>query len=269
MENGSWVREISHPAGFVVPASSRISRSSLAKAGCPDDLRDAILAAYHRLGRGWVVVHSSATPPGTRKEVKGDDALIDAIVRAWMAGFTESAERTAAGPRDEPGVEIDVTATTRILVPTDFSACSEAAARVAAQMAGALGGTIDLLHVRALPLVPPFAPAAASLIEMELRDEVAREQADARLQAQLDSLEAEGHPHSRSLQSVGDAADEIVAFAIAGNYDFIVMGTHGRGAVGRFFIGSVAIKVMREAPCPVITVREGGDQPSLEPRARP
>jgi nucleotide-binding universal stress UspA family protein len=50
-------------------------------------------------------------------------------------------------------------------------------------------------------------------------------------------------------------ADNIVAYARTADIDLIVMGTHGRGAFDRLFLGSVAERVMRMAPCPVLTVR--------------
>jgi universal stress protein A len=62
----------------------------------------------------------------------------------------------------------------------------------------------------------------------------------------------------RSVQSTflqGAAHTEIVRFATEGHFDLIVMGTHGRTGVGHALIGSVAERVVRKAPCPVLTVR--------------
>jgi nucleotide-binding universal stress UspA family protein len=57
------------------------------------------------------------------------------------------------------------------------------------------------------------------------------------------------------VRSAGSAASDIVEYARAHNIDLIVMGTHGRGPIQHLFMGSVAEKVVRAAPCPVLTVR--------------
>ena len=53
----------------------------------------------------------------------------------------------------------------------------------------------------------------------------------------------------------GSAAPEIVRFATDRDIDMIVVGTHGRGGLAHVLLGSVAEKVVRKAPCPVLTVR--------------
>ncbi|MGC4084340.1 MAG: universal stress protein [Vicinamibacterales bacterium] len=62
----------------------------------------------------------------------------------------------------------------------------------------------------------------------------------------------------------GAPADEIVNFARGNEIDLIVMGTHGRGLVGHLLMGSVAEKVVRTAPCPVLTVRNPHAAQGLE-----
>ena len=49
---------------------------------------------------------------------------------------------------------------------------------------------------------------------------------------------------------------EIIRYAKANDVDLIVMGTHGRGAIAHILLGSVAEKVVRKSPCPVLTVRQ-------------
>ena len=56
---------------------------------------------------------------------------------------------------------------------------------------------------------------------------------------------------------MGSAAEEIVHAAESGQFDVVVMGTHGRSGIGRLLLGSVAETVMRHAQIPVLTVREG------------
>jgi nucleotide-binding universal stress UspA family protein len=60
---------------------------------------------------------------------------------------------------------------------------------------------------------------------------------------------------ARRFVVIGDARAEILAHAEREGVDLIVMGTHGRGGAARLFLGSVAERIVRAAPCPVLTVR--------------
>ena len=77
---------------------------------------------------------------------------------------------------------------------------------------------------------------------------------------QLDDLAASRapsapEPHTAVLTSTS-AAKAIIGYAADEHIDLIVMGTHGRAPVARMFLGAVADRVVRTAPCPVLTVRE-------------
>ena len=63
----------------------------------------------------------------------------------------------------------------------------------------------------------------------------------------------------------GFCAGEICDFARAGDFDLIVMGTHGRRGLNRMLLGSVAERVLRVAPCPVLTLRAEGQLTQAEP----
>ena len=63
---------------------------------------------------------------------------------------------------------------------------------------------------------------------------------------------------SERATSVGHPFVEIIRYAKANEIDLIVIGTHGRGPVKHLLLGSVAEKVVRKAPCPVLTVRQPG-----------
>ena len=69
---------------------------------------------------------------------------------------------------------------------------------------------------------------------------------------------------------IGDEAEEIVHLAQEEGYDLIVIGTHGRTGLGRLLMGSVAEKVLRRAPCPVLTIKHPfpGAQPAPPAKAR-
>jgi nucleotide-binding universal stress UspA family protein len=142
---------------------------------------------------------------------------------------------------------------TRILVPIDFSPPSNAALEYARTVAARFGASLHLLHVaddpyRALYSAEVFVP------EMEgLRDEILAD-ATARLQRQLRMGDIQ--QLAATVQAiVGTPAASIVEYAEAHDIDLIVMGTHGRGGLSNLLMGSVAERVVRTAPCPVLTVR--------------
>ena len=139
-----------------------------------------------------------------------------------------------------------------ILVPTDYSSFSCEAFPWAAMFAAKFKAKIILLHVL-LPTNANWMSAIPgnpweSILDQE--DESMIEQFTANMNADFDpSLEIE------TLVSVGNAAFEIIRVAKKRKASVIVMGTHGRTGLSHVFMGSVAEKVVREAPCPVFTVK--------------
>lgn len=140
---------------------------------------------------------------------------------------------------------------TRILVPTDFSSGSEQAWAVARQLAGRLGAEIVLLHV--LIELPLFA---GSLTMEHARDvfDAARRWAENMLGEWTAKAVASGL-RARWVVATGVPHAEIAAAATRERADLIVLGTHGRGGLDRALLGSVADRVIRLAPCPVLSVR--------------
>jgi nucleotide-binding universal stress UspA family protein len=104
-----------------------------------------------------------------------------------------------------------------------------------------------------LPDGSTFAPTPEQLVE-------AGQRADHGLSAAVDALRRRiDHAIDiKTITAIGDTVDEILRSADPGQYDVIVMGTHGRTGLRRLVIGSVAEKVVRRAPIPVLTVREHG-----------
>ncbi|MEX2221242.1 MAG: universal stress protein [Candidatus Rokuibacteriota bacterium] len=139
----------------------------------------------------------------------------------------------------------------RIVVPTDFSTCSEEAWRLARRVAAATGGELILTHVLS------EAPLYGESLMTDVRHvyEGARKWAEATLEAWVAEARAAGLTARTALRT-GVAHREVVALATDERADLIVIGTHGRGGVDRALIGSVADRVVRLAPCPVLTVRE-------------
>lgn len=144
----------------------------------------------------------------------------------------------------------------RILVPTDFSTGAENASLTAVALAAAVHGHVDLVHwfnppAVMLPDGSTFPATPAQLLEVSDRAEAALAEALATLRARTGGqIAIEGSTR------MGSAADEILQLAAAGKYDLIVMGTHGRTGIRRLMLGSVAEKVLRRSPIPVLTVRE-------------
>jgi nucleotide-binding universal stress UspA family protein len=138
----------------------------------------------------------------------------------------------------------------RILCPVDLSELSVPTLAYA----GAIATWYDA-HLTALHVVPSFTPMdvrtgvePVSMVYPVPRDEVLEQLrqtvAAAGLGARPVALMAEA----------GEPAATVVAQALAMRADLLVMGTHGRSGFDRFFLGSVTEKVLRKAPCPVLTV---------------
>lgn len=146
----------------------------------------------------------------------------------------------------------------RILMPLDFSASSDTALEAARDLAVAWTARLDLLHVIEEAVMPAFyASGVTSLLQL---DPEIRTRCQAEMERRLARLG--GGPltvatHVRE----GKAAREIVAFAEEEGSDLIVLATTPRRGLERLLLGSVAEKVVRLAPCPVLVVRSAlGDE---------
>jgi nucleotide-binding universal stress UspA family protein len=141
---------------------------------------------------------------------------------------------------------------TKVLVPTDFSEPSATALAYALALARTFGASLHVLHVVEEPLAQGWN--GFGLPELpELRAQVLAD-AQQRLEQAVPPLERDRQA-TELVTCLGAADREIVSFAKARQVDLIVMGTHGRGGMAHLLLGSVAEKVVREAPCPVLTVR--------------
>jgi nucleotide-binding universal stress UspA family protein len=146
-----------------------------------------------------------------------------------------------------------MTAPSHLLVAVDFNEISEDALARALDLAAPLHARVTALHVYSLPNLrvgdSDFLPSA---------EEATRVTADA--EKQLDEIVArhrrEGVELTRLLRTGRPPAEEICASATELGADLIVVGTHGRGAIGRAFLGSVALDVLRQATVPVMSVHE-------------
>jgi nucleotide-binding universal stress UspA family protein len=135
----------------------------------------------------------------------------------------------------------------RILCPVDFDDNSIAALRYAADLAKANDATLYVLHVLRVPQADPgsrleaYPPGSEEPSKLELR-KIARRELEGKARYELSTRS--GNP----ADVINHTADELGA-------DLIVMSTHGRTGVTRFFLGSVAERVVRASNRPVLTVR--------------
>lgn len=137
-----------------------------------------------------------------------------------------------------------------ILHPTDFSACSEHAFRIASDLAGLHGATLIVLHV-AETLGPENVTYGEVISQLEpegYRQRLTREL------RQVSPAAGSGIT-VRHILAEGDPAVEIERIAAEEQCDLIVMGTHGRTGLSRLLLGSIAEHVIRHVSCPVLTVR--------------
>src|SRR5512140_3069949 len=146
----------------------------------------------------------------------------------------------------------------RVLVTTDFSDTSLAALPVAVEIATHFDAELMLVHV--LPVdtptpwdIPPYADFGLASLPLPEYEAQVRQEVDRRL-AMVASKHAQG-AKVRGLVGRGDAAAEIGRLATEEKADLIVLATHGWSGWRHLVFGSVAEKVLREAPCPVLSVR--------------
>ena len=147
----------------------------------------------------------------------------------------------------------------RILLPTDFSEAGQPAAACACEMARQFHSVLHCIHVVDDGFQYWSAMGPEPVIVGPPPEELI-----AGAQQRLDRFCAE---HLRNLPqpaekfvTIGRPFAEIIAYAREHSIDLIVMGTHGRGAIAQALLGSTTEKVVRKAPCAVLTVRAGGHQ---------
>lgn len=140
----------------------------------------------------------------------------------------------------------------KISCAVDFADPSRVALEEAADLARRFEGELTLVHV----LAPP-PPAASEVLvsSREIAKMVAEDDA-AKLAAWRAEAERRSGRPARSCVLSGDPAAEIVRHALEERCDLVVVGTHGRTGLKRLVLGSVAERVARQAPCPVLVVHD-------------
>ena len=138
----------------------------------------------------------------------------------------------------------------KILVPVDFSEFSEEALRSAVDIAELRHAKLTIMHV----MVKPETSVAYEIyIDWQKIKDDMKVDAEKMLNEMTEKAGINGMPESVLVW--GDPAQVILDSAQNDNFDLIVMATHGRTGLTRLFLGSVAEKVIRHAPCPVLVMR--------------
>ena len=141
----------------------------------------------------------------------------------------------------------------KVLVATDFSEASESALLYGREFARTFGAALHVLHV--VENATMWAgPEAVSVDFARLEAELDASARNA-LNRIVTTEDREQLGAVMATRTGNSTALEIAAYAKAEGIDLILMGTHGRGTMGHLLMGSVAEKVVRIAPCPVLTVR--------------
>jgi nucleotide-binding universal stress UspA family protein len=140
----------------------------------------------------------------------------------------------------------------KILLATDFTEGSRAAEREALELAHKLNASITVLHAYEMPAYS-YPTGVFYVPTPELTQELVRGVRES-LAATAERIRAGGvAADTRSVE--GPAHAEIVRAAEEGQYDLVIMGTHGRSGLKHLWLGSVAEKVVRQCRRPVLTVR--------------
>jgi len=137
----------------------------------------------------------------------------------------------------------------RILVATDFGNSSEHALELALTLAEKFGSELTLVHSWQ---APDYSYAAGLYLPVDVLAPIERA-AVARLEEAMTELKTR-FPAAKSLLRAGVPWEEVLAAATQVKADLIVMGTHGRRGLERALVGSVAERVVRMSPIPVLTV---------------
>ena len=156
--------------------------------------------------------------------------------------------RPAADGDPVPAGDVSPVLIRKLLLATDLSDASASATEHAFELATRLGASLLVVSV--------IDPGSLLLPGGRFRARVdqVRERREADAQALVERGRTLGVEVS-FLVWTGDPGDQIVSAAEAERVDLVLVGSHGRGAVGRLFLGSVSEHVVRNAPCPVLVVR--------------
>ncbi len=139
-----------------------------------------------------------------------------------------------------------------IVCATDFSEAAERAEQHAVDLARALGAELVFVHVAVE--TPLYGESVFAMADIRRVYEAQRQWAEGALGERVARVQEQG-VSARMVLRTGVPFEEIVGAATDEKADMIVIGTHGRSGLNRLLLGSVAERVVRTSPCPVLTVR--------------
>jgi len=141
----------------------------------------------------------------------------------------------------------------RILCASDFSKTSGKALMSAIDLAKANRARLTIVHAH-VPIVPLVPEQYLEASTWDRVDTETRRWAERQVEKLVEKARKRG-VRASAMMVTGDPARQIVRMARSKRADLIVVGTHGRRGFSKFFLGSVAERVIATAPCPVMTVR--------------
>lgn len=234
------------------------------------EAEETVEAATRRASEADVRVETAVSEGAPHEAIEGyvADHGVDAVVmgthgrtgvgRVLMGSVTEKTVRTVDVPVLTVHEEAPAFEPSRVAIPTDGSEAAEAAEGVAIALAGEYGATVEAISVvDTFTLTAGSDPASPRVRAVE----DVREALTERAESAVGSVEADGEAAGVPVETtvgVGRTHERILAAAGEHDADVIVIGTHGRGGVERFVLGSVAEKVLRLADRPVLVVPSAG-----------
>lgn len=141
-----------------------------------------------------------------------------------------------------------------VVVAMDFSEPSDAALLYGRELAMRFGGTLHVVHVAPNVYMSTLGAENYAAVASDLQQQV-EDNARRQLDELLVDSDKSGPPTIPVVLTSSSPASTIVDYAKNHGIDVVVMGTHGRGGLAHLVMGSVAERVVRLAPCPVLTVR--------------
>jgi len=150
----------------------------------------------------------------------------------------------------------------KILVPVDFSELSPAVIQAAVEIGEIRNAEVDVLHVAEEPKIPSYygdgyTPYGYGQTTITSIQDKLMEDARTRIEHRLEDMVRKVPRRAKVKTTLlwGNPVKNIIQMSESGNFDLIVMATHGRKGMNRYFVGSVTEEVIRRAPCPVFVIR--------------
>lgn len=142
-----------------------------------------------------------------------------------------------------------------ILVATDFGEAADGALTYGRELARRFDATLHVLHVADNVYITAFGAETYASFAPDLQRDI-EENAQRRLKEAVIDSDGSGPRTVPVVMTSSSPAFAIIDYAREHEIDMIIMGTHGRGTLGHLLMGSVAERVVRLAPCPVLTIRQ-------------